>query len=78
VGAWGNAIEVTVRKGAKGPAHFDVTISYPGVRLENARQTVLGAPNLPASSNDLLQPVPMGILQAKAAGIGASVTRDRT
>lgn len=77
-GAWGNAIAVTVRKGTKGPAYFDVTVSYPGVRLENARQTVLGGKQLPASSDDLLKPGPIGILQAKAAGVQADVTRQRT
>ena len=78
VGTWGNAIAVTVRKGTKGPAYFDVTVSYPGVRLENARQTVLGGKQLPASSDDLLKPGPIGILQAKAAGVQADVTRQRT
>jgi hypothetical protein len=77
-GAWGNAIAVTVRKGTKGPAYFDVTVNYPGVRLENARQTVLGGKQLPASSDDLLKPGPIGILQAKAAGVQADVTRQRT
>jgi hypothetical protein len=79
-GAWGNAISITVRKGSNGqPAYFDVTVSYAGVRLENARQTVLGGQQqLPASSDDLLKPGPIGILQAKAAGVQASVTRQRT
>jgi len=77
-GAWGNAIAITVRKGTKGPAYFDVTVNYPGVRLENARQTVLGGKQLPTSSDDLLKPGPIGILQAKAAGVQTSVTRQRT
>ncbi len=78
VGAWGNAIAVTVRKGTQGPAYFDVTISYAGVRLENARQTVLGGKELPLSGDALLKPGPIGILHAKAAGIQADVTRKRT
>ena len=78
VGGWGNAISITVRKGSKGPAYFDVTISYAGVRLENARQVVLGGKELPLSGDALLQPGPIGILQAKAAGVHADVTRKRT
>jgi len=78
-GAWGNAISVTVRKGSNGqPAYFDVTVSYPGVRFENARQTVLGGKQLPVSSDELLKPGPIGIWQAKAAGVQVDVTRNRT
>jgi hypothetical protein len=74
-GAWGNSIRVVARKA--GPALFDVTISFPGARFENGRRTVLGVENLPSLTEDLLKPGPIGILQAKAAGVFASVTRDR-
>ncbi|MEO8956356.1 MAG: hypothetical protein ABI396_04190 [Ktedonobacteraceae bacterium] len=77
-GVWGNAISVTVRKGTQGPAYFDVTITYAGARLENARQTVLGGKQLPTSGDALLNPGPIGILQAKATGVQAGVTRQRT
>jgi hypothetical protein len=77
-GVWGNNITVSVSKGDKGPAYFDVTISYQGARFECARQTVLGGKELPAQSADLLKPGAVGILQSKAAGIKADVTRDRT
>jgi hypothetical protein len=73
-GAWGNSIRVVARK--TGPALFDVTISFPGARFERARQVVLGGP-LPKLTEDLLKPAPLGVLQAKAAGVLASVTRDR-
>lgn len=73
-GAWANSIRVVARKA--GPALFDVTISFPGARFERARQVVLGDP-LPKLTEDLLKPTPLGVLQAKAAGVLASVTRDR-
>lgn len=76
LGAWGNAIAVAARK--SGPARFDVTISYQGARFENARLVVKGGEEeLPALTEDLLRPGPVGILQAKAGGIKAQVTRDR-
>lgn len=74
-GAFGNAIAVTARKSA--PARFDVTIRYQAARFENARQAVLGGTELPALTDDLLKPSPVGVLQAKAGGIKAKVTRDR-
>jgi hypothetical protein len=74
-GPWGNGILVTVRKA--GPAFFDVTIGYQGARFENARQVALGT-QIQAQAKQLLKPSPVGILQAKAAGIHADVTRDRT
>lgn len=73
-GTWGNSIRVVARK--SGPALFDVTISFPGARFERARHVVLGEP-LPKLTEDLLKPTPLGVLQAKAAGVLASVTRDR-
>jgi hypothetical protein len=81
-GTWGNTIEVTARKAA--PARFDVTIGYQGARFENARQTVLagrtlapGEVPLPPLTGEILKPRPVGVLQGKAAGVLASVTRDR-
>ncbi len=74
-GAWGNDISVVTR--AAGPGAWDVFISLAGARFENARETVLGPP-LPALAQDLLKPGPIGVLQAKAAGVEARVTRDLT
>jgi len=71
-GVWANQISVSVR--ACGPALYRLSVIYTGTRFENARQTVLGNP-VPALVNDLLQPHPIGILQAKAAGIQVSVSR---
>lgn len=74
-GAWGNAIAVAARK--SGPARFDVTISYQAARFENARLVVMGGDTLPTLTEDLLKPGPVGILQAKAGGVKAKITRDR-
>lgn len=74
-GAAGNSISVTARK--VGPALFDVSVAFQGARFENARQLVLGEP-LPALTEKLLQPGPVGLLQAKAAGTRVAVTRDGT
>ena len=71
----GNKISVAARK--SGPALFDVTLTFAGACFENARQVVLGEP-LPVLTEKLLQPGPVGILQAKAAGIRAEVTREAT
>ncbi len=73
-GAWGNEIAVSVRP--DGPGLYEVTIHYAGARFENARQAVRG-PELAASAEKLIQPGPIGVLQAKAAGVVARVTRDR-
>jgi hypothetical protein len=72
-GAWGNQIAVSARP--SGPALYDVSITYEGARFENARLLVLGEP-LPALTKELLKPGPVGILQAKAAGVRATVSRD--
>ncbi|MGR9053828.1 MAG: hypothetical protein ACU84J_14375, partial [Gammaproteobacteria bacterium] len=74
-GAWGNAVAVAMRK--TGPARFDLTVEYSASRFENARRTVLGGESLPALADEFLKPGPVGILQAKAAGVKATVTRDR-
>jgi hypothetical protein len=72
-GAWGNQIAVSARP--SGPALYEVSITYEGARFENARQLVLGGP-LPALTKELLKPGSVGILQAKAAGVQATVSRD--
>jgi hypothetical protein len=74
-GAAGNSIRVAARK--SGPALFDVTVVFDGGRFEMARQVVLGEP-LPALTSKLLQPGPVGLLQAKAGGVRVGVTREKT
>ena len=73
IGTWGNEITVSAR--SAGSAMYDVEIAYQASRFENARQVVLGPP-LPTLAQSLLKPTPIGILQAKAAGVRATVTRD--
>jgi len=82
-GKWGNTIEVTARKVS--PGRFDITIGYQGARFENARQTVFagkilspGEGPFPALTDEILKPRPVGVLQGKAAGVLAGVTRDQT
>ncbi len=72
-GSWGNEIAVSAR--SSGPAMYDVCIIYEGGRYENAREVVRGKPP-PALTQEMLEAGPIGILQAKAAGIGAEVTRN--
>lgn len=72
-GSWGNQIAVSAR--LSGPATYDVEISYQGARFENARAIVRGLPP-PSSAAELAKPGPMGVLQAKAAGVQAQVRRD--
>ena len=74
LGVWGNEIAVSVRPA--GPAMYDVCIVYQGQPYENARQVVRGDP-LPALTQDALQANAIGILQAKAAGVHTTATRDR-
>ena len=74
-GPQGTAIVVTAPR--SGPAQFDVTVSFEAGRFESARETVAGRP-LSASADDLLRPGPIGVLEAKAAGIRAAVQRERT
>ena len=73
-GAWGNEIAVTARPA--GPAIYDVTVIYRGGRFENACSVVLGQPTAELTQV-ALQPGPIGVMQAKAAGVRAGVTRDR-
>lgn len=82
-GAWGNSISVTAKK--TGPVRFDVGIAYDGLRFENARQVALAgrifgprADPLSELTAQILRPAPVGVLHAKAAGVRADVTRDRT
>jgi hypothetical protein len=73
-GSWGDHISVSARP--SGPAIYDAAILFLGARYENARQLVQGP--LPSLGTDLVEPGPIGVLQAKAAGVFAQVTRDRT
>jgi hypothetical protein len=73
-GTYGNDIRVSAR--LVGPEIYDVEVSMPGARFENARAVVLG-PDLPTLADQLLAPGPVGVAAAKAAGIRAIVTRDR-
>jgi hypothetical protein len=74
-GDYGNRIGLTVR--SSGPAMYDFAVVFEGAPFENARETVLGKP-LAALTEQSLQPGPAGILQAKAAGVQATVTREHT
>jgi len=73
-GAWGNEIAVAARQ--VGPAIYDVSVIYLGGRFENARSVVLGQP-AGELTQAVLQAGPVGVLQAKAAGVRVTVTRDR-
>src|SRR5262249_2843907 len=76
VGEWGNQVAISARK--SGPAMVDLAIIYGGARFENARRAVKGGDeDLPAQTAALIQPGPIGILQAKAAGTQANVLRDK-
>jgi len=72
-GAWGNEIAVSARQ--VGPAIYDVSVFYRGACFEQARSIVMGA--VKQTVSELLEPGPSGVLQAKAAGVRADVTRDR-
>lgn len=72
-GAWGNEIAISARQ--VGPAIYDVSIIYQGGRFEHARAIVLGV--VQETIQDFLTPGPTGVLQAKAAGVHADVTRER-
>jgi hypothetical protein len=82
VGAWGDEIAVSVR--FAGPATFDLTVSHAAAQFESAVQIAFagrllkeGEDALPALSAPAVKPQPIGVVQAKAAGIRASVTRAR-
>ncbi len=74
-GAQATAIAVTALR--SGPASFDVTIAFEAGRYESARAAVAGRP-LSASAEVLARPGAIGVLEAKAAGIAATIRRDRT
>lgn len=73
-GEWGNEIAVAARQ--SGHAIYDVSVIYSGGRFENACSVVLGQP-APELTQAVLKPGPIGVLQAKAAGVRVGVTRDR-
>lgn len=73
-GVWGEEIAVAARRVA--PARFEVSVQYQGAVFENARQAVRGDP-LPSLAEKILAPGAVGVLQAKAAGVRARVTRER-
>ncbi len=75
LGAWGNQIAVSARE--SGPAMYDFAVIYTGDPFENGRLTVAGK-QLAKLTDESLAPGPIGILQAKAAGVLATVTRERT
>jgi hypothetical protein len=68
-GTWGNAISVGVRP--DGPGRYQLEVAFAGDRFESARAAVLG------TADDAKGTSVPGILQAKAAGVSAQVTRDR-
>jgi hypothetical protein len=71
----GNLISVSSRPA--GPARFDVAIRTDGGRFESARAIVAGpAPLLTERST--LEPTPLGVREARAAGTRVRVTRDRS
>ena len=74
-GAWGNQIAVAAR--SSGPALFDFSVIYKGVPFENAREVVMGK-KLVALATETLEPGPVGLLQAKAAGVAVRVIREQT
>jgi hypothetical protein len=72
-GVWGNEIGVTVREVR--PAIYDVAIIFRGARFEQARAIVQGVTT--ETIQEVMKPGPTGVLQAKAAGVRAGITRDR-
>ena len=75
LGAWGNQIAIAARE--SGPAMVDFSVIYAGDPFENGRLTVAGK-SLAKLTAESMAPGPIGILQAKAAGVNATVTRERT
>lgn len=79
-GAWGNLIEIGVGPwvpddGVPGvdppvPGRFLVTVGYAGARVEGARESARGGGSAPP-------PAPVGVLDARAAGVAARVIRER-
>jgi hypothetical protein len=82
-GAWGDEIAISVRYA--GPAAFDLTVAHSAARFECARAIAFagrvlgpGEDPLPALMTKIIKPGPVGVVQAKAGGIRADVTRERT
>jgi hypothetical protein len=82
-GAWGDEIAISVRYA--GPAAFDLTVAHSAARFECARAIAFagrvlapGEDPLPALVAKIIKPGPVGVVQAKAAGVRADVTRERT
>jgi len=80
-GTWGNAIAVSAVK--LSPGRFEITVGYQAASFESARETVFagkvlsaGDDPLPPLTGLLLKPRPVGVLQGKAAGVLAKVTRE--
>jgi hypothetical protein len=80
-GPWGNEIAITARPA--GPGMYDLAVIYKGASFESARKTALlghsepgTAEHLPALMQEILQPGPVGLLQAKAAGVRLDVERE--
>ncbi|MFL5542114.1 MAG: hypothetical protein ACJ8J0_24220 [Longimicrobiaceae bacterium] len=76
-GAWGNAIEVEVAAAPAAPGRFDVSVRFAGGRAESARAAARGGDFAPVTGADIAAPGPVGVLQAKAAGVAARVLRER-
>jgi hypothetical protein len=77
-GLQGNDISISVRYA--NPGVFDIDVHFAPARFECARAIAYAGRVLP-SDEDLIPtgaPVPIGVIQAKAAGIHAAVTRERT
>ncbi|MHC4399435.1 MAG: hypothetical protein ACYTG0_07135 [Planctomycetota bacterium] len=73
-GTWGNQVYMTAHR--SGPAMFDIEISFDGARFESARSIVMGE-STQSSTKSTVKPGNVGVMQAKAAGIHANVTRNR-
>jgi hypothetical protein len=78
-GVWGNDIAVSVS--VAGPAVYDVTISYAAACFECAQRIVLDGrlpPKDASRDGGAADALAQGVARAKAAGIEAIVTRERT
>jgi hypothetical protein len=82
-GAWGDEIAISIRYG--GPKIFDIAVIYAATRFECARAIAYagrvlapGEDPLPAVVAEIIKPGPVGVVQAKAAGISVAVTREGT
>ncbi|WP_250291327.1 hypothetical protein, partial [Frankia sp. CiP1_Cm_nod1] len=73
-GPAGNLINVSARPA--GPARFDVSVATDGARFESARAIVAG-PAASLTGRATIEPSPLGVTEAKAAGVRVAVTRDR-